>query len=137
MSRGWIRIFTFGCPEVGLEELENRIPKPTSGHQQVTRSRRPEVGLGILDLLPIPNPTSGHRQRPTEISDPQKCRRRNEDATRTRNTQKACKFIGFPLVLSTRRHSRRLQHIPRSTGQGLEALSINSPKKINVFLAEK
>ena len=32
-------------------EVQLGIPKPTSGHQQVTRSRCPEVALGILDFI--------------------------------------------------------------------------------------
>ena len=36
------------------------ISKPTSGHQDVTRSRCPEVGLGI------PKPTSGHHEGDTK-----------------------------------------------------------------------
>ena len=72
------------CPEVNLG-----IPKPTSGRQQVTRSRCPELGLGILDLSSErsrkvksrePNPTSGHQQRPAKVVDRKKRRQQNEDA---------------------------------------------------------
>ena len=68
------------CPVIRLG-----IPKPTSGHQQVTRSRCPEVGLGNLDSTSERsqkvesrkrNPTSGHQERPAKAA-----RRRREVAS--------------------------------------------------------
>ena len=72
------------CPEVKLG-----IPKPTSGHQQVTRPRCPEVGLGIFDPISERSrkvksrkckPTSGHQEHPAKVADRKKRRRQNEGA---------------------------------------------------------
>ena len=91
------------CPEVKLG-----IPKPTSGHQQVTRSRCPEVGLGNLDSTSERSqkvksrkrkPTSGHQERPAKVVDRKKRRRQNKDANNDfehiQTMQNHCVFIGF------------------------------------------
>ena len=91
------------CPVIRLG-----IPKPTSGHQQVTPSRCPEVGLGNLDSTSERSqkvksrkrkPTSGHQERPAKVVDRKKRRRQNEDANNDfehiQTMQNHCVFIGF------------------------------------------
>ena len=106
------------CPEVGLRfrdltfrdrsEVESKIPKPTSGHQQVTRPRCPEVCLGIFHSTSERSrkvksrkrkPTSGHQERPAKVADRKKRRRQNEDANNkiehSESTQNSLVFIWF------------------------------------------
>ena len=91
------------CPEVQLG-----IPKPTSGHRQVTQSRCPEVGLGILDSTSERsrkvksrkrNPTSGHQEPPAKVADRKNRRRQNEDANNViehiSTMQNHVFFVGF------------------------------------------
>ena len=84
--------------------------RPLDTKKKTNEQRCPEVGLGILDFV--------------------------VRTVRPRHKNHA-KCIGFSCVLGTSRNTRRCRHIARLTGQGLEALFQNSPKKINVFLAEK
>ena len=76
--------------------------------KKIERPRCPEVGLGILDFV-VRTVRASHK--------------------------KHAKCIGFSCVFGTSRQTKRCRHIPRSTGQGLEALSESSPQKIYVFLA--
>ena len=84
------------------------IPKRTSGHQQVTRLRCLEVGLGILDSTSERSQkvesrkrkrTSGHEERPAKIVDRKKRRRQNEDANNVfehiKSMQNSLIFLGF------------------------------------------
>ena len=72
------------------------------------RSRCPKAGVGILVLI---------------------------IHTRRRAQEKACKIHWFSLRFKHIKKFEEISKHPPSTGQGLQALSDNSPKKFNVFLA--
>ena len=81
---------------------------PLDTKKKIERPRCPEVDLGILDFVV-------RAMRPA--------------------IGKHAKCIGFSGVFGTSRQTKRCRHIPRSTGQGLEALFETSPQKIDACLA--
>ena len=120
------------CNQSDLRTHQSRNPKRTSGHLKV------EILNGPLDTskLQNSNPTSGHQKKWTiEVS---RGRFRNlwfHAPPARSSTRKACKIYWFSLRLQ---HIKKFEAISKQrplTGQGLEALFQNSPKKFNVFLA--
>ena len=81
--------------------------RPLDTKQKIERPRCPEVGLAILDFVV-------RMVRPAH--------------------KKHAKCIGVSCVFGTSQQSRRCRHMPRLTGQGLQALFETSPQKIDVIL---
>ena len=99
----------------------------------MTRSRCPGIGLGILDLTSERSrkvksrkrkPTSGHQERPAKVV----------DAIKDIEQNKTCKIHWFSLHFEHTGTFEVLFTKAKRTGPQPQALSQNSPKKINVLL---
>ena len=105
-------------PSVRSRKVKSRIPKPTSGHLKVEIIIRPLDTKKKIRTIKV----SRGRFRNSRFHCPHA----------PSSTREACKIYWFSLCFQ---HIKKFEAISKHrplTGQGLEALFYNSPKKFNV-----